>query len=142
MKGLNPSKALGPMNILESLKNAVELGPVFARLFQQSLDKGEIPKEWSLANICPLYKKGNRALPSNCRPVSLTCVPCKMLEHKYVQILWLSLMNTNFCQTDNMLSGRTLAVKPQLVTVINDWAKDFGCRRSSRFIYIELREGL
>ena len=26
---------------------AVELGPVFAHLFQQSLDKGEIPKEWS-----------------------------------------------------------------------------------------------
>ena len=24
--------------------------------FQQSLDTGEIPKEWSLANICPLYK--------------------------------------------------------------------------------------
>ena len=24
---------------------AVELGPVFAHLFQQSLDKGEIPKE-------------------------------------------------------------------------------------------------
>ena len=28
---------------------AVELGLVFAHLFQQSLNKGEIPKEWSLA---------------------------------------------------------------------------------------------
>ena len=75
MKGLNPSKALGPdefhPGVLKEL--AVERGPVFAHLFQQSLDKGEIPKEWSLANICPLYKKGNRALPSNYRPVSLTC---------------------------------------------------------------------
>ena len=32
---------------------AMELGPVFAHLFQQSIDTGEIPKEWSLANICP-----------------------------------------------------------------------------------------
>ena len=83
MKGLNPSKALGPdelhPRVLKEL--AAELGPVFAHLFQQSLDKGEIPKEWSLANICPLNKKGDRALPSNYRPVSLTCVPCKMLEH-------------------------------------------------------------
>ena len=83
MKGLNSSKALGPdelhPRVLKEL--ATELGPVFARLFQQSLDKGEIPKEWSLANICPLYKKGDRALPRNYRPVSLTCVPCKMLEH-------------------------------------------------------------
>ena len=37
---------------------ATELGPVFAHLFQQSLDTGEIPKEWSLANICPPLSKG------------------------------------------------------------------------------------
>ena len=83
MKGLNPSKVLGPdelhRRVLKDL--AAELGPVFAHLFQQSLDKGEIPKEWSLVNICPAYKKGDRALASNYRPVSLTCVPCKMLEH-------------------------------------------------------------
>ena len=66
--------------VLEEL--GVELGPVFAHLSQQSLDKDEIPKEWSLANICPLHKKGDRALPSNYHPVSLTCVACKMLEHK------------------------------------------------------------
>ena len=45
MKGLNPSQALGPAElhprVLKEL--AVELGPVFAHLFQQSLDKGEIP---------------------------------------------------------------------------------------------------
>ena len=29
-----------------------------------SLVTGEIPKEWSLANICPLYKKGDSALAS------------------------------------------------------------------------------
>ena len=60
MKGLNPSKALGPdefhPRVLKEL--AVELGPVFAHLFKRSLDKGEIPKEWSLASICLLYKKG------------------------------------------------------------------------------------
>ena len=83
MKGLNPSKALGPdelhPRVLKEL--AAELGPVSAHLFQQSLDKGEIPKELSLTNICSLYKNGDRALPSNYRPVSLICVPCEMLEH-------------------------------------------------------------
>ena len=58
-----------------------ELGPVFAHLSQQSIDTGEIPKEWSLANICPLFKKSDRSLACNYRPVSLTCVPCKLLEH-------------------------------------------------------------
>ena len=47
LKGLNPSKALGPdelhPGVLKEL--ATELGPVFAHLFQQSIDSGEIPKE-------------------------------------------------------------------------------------------------
>ena len=42
---------------------------------------GEIPKEWLLANICPLFQKGDKALACNNLPVSLTCVPCKVLEH-------------------------------------------------------------
>ena len=82
-KVINPSNALGPdelhPRVLKEL--ATELGSVFAHLFQKSLNMGEIPKEWSLANICPLYKKGDRTLACNYRPVSLTCVPCKLLEH-------------------------------------------------------------
>ena len=64
LKGLNPSKALGPdelhTRVLKEL--ATDLGPIFANFFQQSMDKGKIPKEWSLANICPLFKKGYRSL--------------------------------------------------------------------------------
>ena len=47
LKGFNPSKALGSdelhPRVLKEL--ATELGPVFANLFQQSIDTGEIPKE-------------------------------------------------------------------------------------------------
>ena len=62
LKGLNPFKALGPDGLLHRVLKelATELGPVFAHLFQNSLDIDEIPKGWSLANICPLYKKGSR----------------------------------------------------------------------------------
>ena len=83
LKALNPSKTLRPNElhprVLKELPT--ELGPVFAHLFQKSPDTGEIPKEWSLTNICPLYKKGDRALACNYCPLSLTCVPCKLLEH-------------------------------------------------------------
>ena len=86
LKGLNPSKALGPdelhPRVLKEL--ATELGSVFAHLFQQSIDTVEIPKELSLANICPLFKKSDRSRACNYRPVSLTCVPYKLLEH----IVW------------------------------------------------------
>ena len=80
MKGLNPSKALWPdelhPRVLKEL--ATELCPIFAHLFQQSIDSGDIPKEWTFANISPLLKKGDRSLAcNNYCPVPLTCVPCK-----------------------------------------------------------------
>ena len=69
-KGLKPSKALGPdelrSRVLKEL--ATELGPVFAHIFQKSIDTGEIPSERSLANICPLFKTGDRSLASKLSP--------------------------------------------------------------------------
>ena len=46
----------------------------------------DVPKEWSLANICPLFKKGDRSFACNYRPVSLTFILCKILEQKKVQV--------------------------------------------------------
>ena len=50
------------------------------RVFQQSIDTGDNPKQWSLANIWQLFKKNERSLACIYQ-VSLTCVPCKMLAH-------------------------------------------------------------
>ena len=81
LKGLNPFKALGPdelhPRVLKEL--ATELGPVFAH--RQSIGTGEIPREWSFANICRIFKKSDKSLACNYCPVSLTCVSCKLLEH-------------------------------------------------------------
>ena len=59
LKGLNSSKALGPDELHPSVLKALatELGPVFAHLFQQSIDSVEIPKEWSLANTAPFLRR-------------------------------------------------------------------------------------
>ena len=50
-------------------------------IFQNSIDSGELPEDWLKANISPIFKKGNVHLPGNYRPVSLTSVTCKILEH-------------------------------------------------------------
>ena len=118
---------------------AAELSPVFTHLFQQSLDTSEIPDEWSLANFCPLFKKGNRALASNYRPVSLTCILCKLLEH----IVYSNIID--HLEKHSLLSDRQHAFRKkhscetQLVTVINDWAKtlDKGGQVDSFILYFE-----
>ena len=84
---------------------------MFAHLLQQSINTGESPKEWSLANICPIFKKGDRSLACNYQPVSLTCVPCKLLEHIVCSKIMVHLDEHKICRTGNMHSEKDIVVK-------------------------------
>jgi hypothetical protein len=84
LERLNPRKATGPDNIPCRLLVAVaqELAPALELLFRMSLKTGEIPAVCKHALVQPVYKKkGSRNLPSNYRPISLTSVCGKVMEH-------------------------------------------------------------
>ena len=119
LNGLNPSKALRPEELHpRALKElAIELGPVFAHIFQQSIDTGEIPKEWSL------FKKSDRSLACNYRPVSLTCVPSKLLEHIVCSNIMAHLDEYKLLSDRQHAFRKGHSCETQLTTVINDWAK-------------------
>lgn len=80
---INPKKSSGPDNISNRvLKEAHnEIAPVLTFIFNQSLSTSELPEDWMQANIFPLHKKGSKCKPENYRPISLTSVCCKLLEH-------------------------------------------------------------
>ena len=86
LQNLNPKKAGGPDNIgCRILKElAVEFAPILVKIFQFSYDTGEIPACWKNANVAPVYKKGPVCTAANYRPVSLTCICCKLMEHVVV----------------------------------------------------------
>jgi hypothetical protein len=83
LHNLQPNKAAGPdyvsCKILKEL--AAELAPVLSAIFSQSLHSSKLPSAWLKADVAPVFKKGSSSLPENYRPVSLTCVTCKILEH-------------------------------------------------------------
>ena len=79
----------GVRKFLEATKphQATEPDAIPARLLndyariQASLDQGNVSVYWKHAWIIPVYKKGDRGTPSNYRPISLTSISCKTLEH-------------------------------------------------------------
>ena len=83
LASLNPRKASGPDQVPTRIlkEHASTLAPVLQIIFQQSLDTGDIPEDWRQANVTAVFKKGDRTQPANYRPVSLTCIACKVLEH-------------------------------------------------------------
>ena len=65
----------------ECLKSVAMRSPMLALIYNESLSRGDIQDEWQQANVSPVYKKGEKYDAANYRPVSLTCICCKTLEH-------------------------------------------------------------
>ena len=83
MQGLNLHKAEGPDHIpTRFLKEfAAELSPAMTLIYQDSLQKGKAPDDWKQAKVAPIFKKGGCSTAANYRPISLTSVCSKILEH-------------------------------------------------------------
>uniref|UniRef100_A0A493T865 Reverse transcriptase domain-containing protein n=1 Tax=Anas platyrhynchos platyrhynchos TaxID=8840 RepID=A0A493T865_ANAPP len=82
LRHLDVHKSMGPDGIHPRVLRelAEELAKPLSIIYQQSWLSGEVPADWRLANVTPIYKKGWRADPGNYRPVSLTSVPGKLME--------------------------------------------------------------
>jgi hypothetical protein len=83
LKQLNPYKAPGSDNISPRILKelATDISSLLQLIFQKSLDTGVVPDDWRIANVSPVYKKGQKSLAENYRPISLTAVCCKAMEH-------------------------------------------------------------
>ena len=80
---LKSNKATGPDDISVQL---VKLAPIDSAIilkciFQQSLDPGIVPIDWKHALVTPIHKKDWKSSIGNYRPISLTCISFKLLEH-------------------------------------------------------------
>ena len=82
MRNLNGRKAMGPDGISgQVLKECHKqlLEPMYD-IITSTILTGKVPKEWKRADITPIFKSGDKQVPLNYRPVSLTSVVCKICE--------------------------------------------------------------
>jgi hypothetical protein len=97
--------------------------PYLARLLQTSLNNATIQSDWKIATVVLIYKGGDRSAVTNYRPISLSCVLCKQLEHViagYLRQVWE--------KHDWLYSGQHgfrpgYSCKSQVITVCQDIAK-------------------
>ena len=83
LKNLKAHKAPGPdgitSRVMKTLANTI--APILCVIFRRSYETGEVPDDWRDANVVPIHKKGDKTDPGNYRPISLTCIACKLMEH-------------------------------------------------------------
>ena len=124
LNSLDVSKATGPDNIPNRiLKLAAEqLAPILHFIFKQSYEQGYLPEDWRKANIAAIYKKGDKSDPANYRPISLTSVCCKLMEHILDSQLMKHLHDNSILTDYQHAFRRGRSCDTQLVATIHDLA--------------------
>ncbi|MES9905973.1 MAG: reverse transcriptase family protein [Sedimenticola sp.] len=122
---LKPSKSAGPDNFhprlfkgtLDSIKKPLEL------LYKKSISEGEVPEAWKIANVTPIYKSGSKKQPANYRPISLTSVPCKIMEKIVRNELVDHMERNNFFTKCQHGFRNGFSCVTQLLEVMEDWVE-------------------
>ena len=116
---------------------AHELSLPLSIIFNAVFHNSELPSSWLLSTVIPLFKKGQRNLVSNYRPISLTSSCCKVME---------SIINdcvTHFLISNKLLSDcqhgflKNRSTVTNLLSSLHTWLSSLNARKSTDIIYID-----
>ena len=139
---LKISKSPGPdgmhPRVLKEL--AHELSEPLAIIFNTSMRQSKIPDDWKLADVTAIHKKGDKRLPENYRPISLTSIVCKVME-KLVRNKLEVYLKCNKMITDKQfgfVKGRSTVL--QLLKVLDDWTEAIENGLQTDIIYTDFQK--
>ncbi len=139
LTSLNTSKASGPdcisANLLKLLGDGI--APIIASFFQQTLNTGTLPSEFKNAYVSPIFKKGQRSDPGNYRPISLTCILCKTLEHIITKNLMTHLEDNNILSNFQHGFRANRSCETQLTLTVHDFAESLNQQKQVDAILLD-----
>lgn len=119
LKDLKSHKAPGPDGFGKSILNmSPQISFLLTDILNYSLQMGQLPRDWKLALVVPIHKNGDKLLPSNYRPISLTSVVCKLMERVVLHNLNAHL--DKIIVNEQHGFRKNLSCNTQLVTVVHD----------------------
>ena len=142
LKQLKTSSSPGPdlVHPRVLVEAADQLAKPLTTIFKKSLSTGVLPTDWKLGVVVPIFKKGDRQVPGNYRPVSLTAIPCKVLESLIRDCLMAHL------EEGRVLSSHQHGFRPrrsctsQLLEVIYEWTSSLERGEPVDSLYLDFRK--
>jgi hypothetical protein len=138
LTSLNVSKATGSDGIPARLlrETADVIAPSLTRLFNKTLHHGVIPDEWKLANVVPVFKKGQKDCVENYRPISLLPLVSKVLERCVLMHVRDHLYRFFSPTQHGFLPGRSCVT--QLLTVLDHIGQNLDTGKQTDVIYLDM----
>ena len=119
---------------------APAISECLTNLFNFSLQSGTSPVEWKSAHVIPIFKKGQKDLVKNYRPISLTSLLVKTLERLIYNRIF------GFIESNNLLSSHQYDFRPgysctsQLIHLFHEWAKALDKHLSTNVIFLDFEK--
>jgi len=132
IRNINPNKATGSDGISGQMLLLCDQSVVLPLqlIFEKILSTSIYPDIWKLANVTPIFKKGDKQSIKNYRPISLLPICGKLLEKLIFNQLY-SYLNSNDLITKNQSGFRPGdSTTNQLLYLVDEIHKAFDCTES------------
>ena len=141
LKNLNSKKPGGPDEITPNLIKTFNTNLIkpLTLLFNRSLQLGQVPSQWKMANVSAIFKgKGSEDDPSNYRPISITSCVGKILEKIIFKYLY------NYLQENQILTKFQSGFRPkdstvnQLLEIYHTIIENLDNQKDIKFIFCDV----
>ena len=139
---LNVHKSPGPVWIHPGFMQelSAELCIPLTMIFEKSIESAQLPDQWKVASVSAIFKKGNKKLASNYRPVSITSIVCrtfeKIIRDHIVSFLMEHGLLSNF--KFGFMKGRSTTL--QLLNILNDWTHSMENKNVTDCVYMDYQK--
>ena len=137
--GLDSKKSPGPDNISPGILKLIphEVAKFLEVIYENFLSTSEIPGDWRMANITPLHKKGAKNNPSNYRPISITLIPCKLLEHIIKSSMYNHLEKYRLITNRQHGFRKHFSYTTQLLSLVHDLCQAINAKGQTDNIFLD-----
>ncbi len=140
LSNLVVNKASGPDEISHKMlkETSKTLCLPLSILFNRSMHENTYPCCWKKANVMPLFKKGNKDMPSNYRPISLISCVGKIMERVVFKHIYNHLITNNliYKNQSGFLPGHSTIY--QLIDIYNQICKAFDDKKSTCIVFCDI----
>jgi Reverse transcriptase (RNA-dependent DNA polymerase)/Endonuclease-reverse transcriptase len=106
-------------------------------IFEVSFRTHKLPNDWLRSNVVPVHKKGAKTDVKNYRPISLTCVCCRIMESLVKKRITQYLTENQYlsvCQYGFRSHSSTCS---QLLHCTNLWSKSIDSKKPVDIVYFD-----
>ena len=109
-------------------------------LYNKSISEECLPEDWKLGVVVPIFKKGDRQGAENYRPISLTSIPCKVLESLIRDRLMSHMEDEELLSKHQHGFRARRSCSSQLIEVLDEWSACLESGEPVDTLYLDFRK--